>query len=214
MTQLVEMIVEKFTPKLYDSLGIYLPLIAVNCAILGGAGMELRIDGNKITPKTGQSLLELIRELGLDGKTLSGRPLAAKIAGEVFTLNYVPLRQRDVDADRSSMRRAMAASGGVVQLLRYLGIYPNIEDYTQRSYIDLRQGCAVNEHPLHGDFLLPQDAAPFVGLLRTGYDTMHRLSLNRGLRGMYLAILSDYYRLHIPDFPQLRSAEVLRELFD
>ena len=43
--------------------------------------MELRIDGNKITPKTGQSLLELIRELGLDGKTLSGRPLAAKIAG-------------------------------------------------------------------------------------------------------------------------------------
>ena len=37
MTQLVEMIVEKFTPKLYDSLGIYLPLIAVNCAILGGS---------------------------------------------------------------------------------------------------------------------------------------------------------------------------------
>ena len=102
----------------------------------------------------------------------------------------------------------------MVQLLRYLGIYPNIEDYTQRSYIDLRQGCAVNEHPLHGDFLFPQDAVHFVGLLQTGYDTMHRLSLNRGLRGMYLAILSDYYRLHIPDFPQLRSAEVLRELFD
>ena len=37
MTQLLEMIVEKFTPKLYDSLGIYLPLIAVNCAILGGS---------------------------------------------------------------------------------------------------------------------------------------------------------------------------------
>lgn len=36
-TQLVEMIVEKFLPSLYSSLGIYLPLIAVNCAILGGA---------------------------------------------------------------------------------------------------------------------------------------------------------------------------------
>ncbi len=37
MVQLVEMIVEKFSPALYSSLGIFLPLIAVNCAILGGA---------------------------------------------------------------------------------------------------------------------------------------------------------------------------------
>lgn len=37
MTQLVEMIIEKFTPALYTSLGIFLPLIAVNCAILGGS---------------------------------------------------------------------------------------------------------------------------------------------------------------------------------
>lgn len=36
-TQLVEMVVEKFAPALYGSLGIYLPLIAVNCAILGGS---------------------------------------------------------------------------------------------------------------------------------------------------------------------------------
>lgn len=35
MTQLVEMVVEKFSPSLYASLGIFLPLIAVNCAILG-----------------------------------------------------------------------------------------------------------------------------------------------------------------------------------
>jgi len=37
ITQLVEMIVEKFSPSLYNSLGIFLPLIAVNCAILGGS---------------------------------------------------------------------------------------------------------------------------------------------------------------------------------
>ncbi len=37
MVQLVEMVVEKFAPALYSSLGIFLPLIAVNCAILGGA---------------------------------------------------------------------------------------------------------------------------------------------------------------------------------
>lgn len=37
MVQLVEMIVEKFSPALYNSLGIFLPLIAVNCAILAGS---------------------------------------------------------------------------------------------------------------------------------------------------------------------------------
>lgn len=37
MVQLIEMIVEKFFPALYNALGIFLPLIAVNCAILGGS---------------------------------------------------------------------------------------------------------------------------------------------------------------------------------
>jgi Na+-transporting NADH:ubiquinone oxidoreductase subunit E len=37
IVQLVEMVIEKFSPSLYNSLGIFLPLIAVNCAILGAA---------------------------------------------------------------------------------------------------------------------------------------------------------------------------------
>ncbi|MFC2087110.1 NADH:ubiquinone reductase (Na(+)-transporting) subunit E [Bacteroidota bacterium] len=37
MVQLVEMVIEKFAPALYNALGIFLPLIAVNCAILGGS---------------------------------------------------------------------------------------------------------------------------------------------------------------------------------
>ena len=47
MVQLVEMIIEKFSPSLYNSLGIFLPLIAVNCAILGGSlFMQEREYGN------------------------------------------------------------------------------------------------------------------------------------------------------------------------
>ena len=80
--------------------------------------MELRIDGKQITPRAGQTLLELVRELKLDCPKLSCRPLAAKIAGEVFTLNYIPLREKDVQ-ERSTIRRAMEASGGEVHLLRY-----------------------------------------------------------------------------------------------
>ena len=81
--------------------------------------MTLYIDGMPIEPRPGMSLLELIKELGLDTDKLATRPLAAKIAGEVFNLNYVPVRQKDADSDRPSIRRAMAASGGQVRLLRY-----------------------------------------------------------------------------------------------
>ena len=80
--------------------------------------MELRIDGRGIIPNLGQTLLELIRELKLDCDELSCRPLAAKIAGEVFTLNYVPVRELDVQ-ERPAIRRAMAASNGEVHLLRF-----------------------------------------------------------------------------------------------
>ncbi len=81
--------------------------------------MNLTIDGRKITAKPDQTLLDLLRQLDMDPLTFSRRPLAAKLAGEVFNLNYVPLRSKDLDSDRPSIRRAMAASGGVVQLIRY-----------------------------------------------------------------------------------------------
>ena len=81
--------------------------------------MELRIDGLRIAACPGQSLLELVKALDLDSDRLSNRPLAAKIAGEIFNLNYIPVRIKDVRQDRASIRRAMAASDGVVRLLRY-----------------------------------------------------------------------------------------------
>ena len=80
--------------------------------------MELRMDGISVVPQAGQTLLELIRDRGLDCDKLSCRPLAAKIAGEVFTLNYIPVRESDAQ-DRPTIRRAMEASNGEVHLLRY-----------------------------------------------------------------------------------------------
>ena len=80
--------------------------------------MKLWIDDRAVTAAPGQSLLEIVRQMGLMSGSLTTDPLAAKIAGRVFTLNYVPVREKDIK-ERESMRRAMAASGGVVRLLRY-----------------------------------------------------------------------------------------------
>ena len=79
--------------------------------------MKLYIEQRPVTAQPGQSLLELIKDLSLDDAHLSRRPLAAKIAGEIFTLNYIPLRQKDLE--RTGVRAAMAAGEGQVQLLRY-----------------------------------------------------------------------------------------------
>ena len=81
--------------------------------------MELTIDGIQIKPQIGQTLLEMIREKELDSNSFYDRPLAAKIAGEVFNLNYIPVRPKDDVPDRNSIRRAMAASQGVIRLIRY-----------------------------------------------------------------------------------------------
>lgn len=81
--------------------------------------MKLYVDGICTEPKMGQSLAEIVVGLGMDSGSLEQKPLAAKIAGEVFNLNYIPVRNKDVSGDRASIRRAMKASGGIVSLLRY-----------------------------------------------------------------------------------------------
>ena len=81
--------------------------------------MQLNIDGIMVTPHPGESLLDLIHRLNMDSPLLSQRPIAAKIAGEVFNLNYIPVRHKDVAYERASIRRAMEASGGNIHLLRY-----------------------------------------------------------------------------------------------
>jgi len=80
--------------------------------------MKLIVDGIGTEPIIGESLLQVVRRLGLDDERTAKRPLAAKIAGEVFNLNYVPVREKDNGMDRPSIRAAMAASRGVVHLIR------------------------------------------------------------------------------------------------
>ena len=94
--------------------------------------MELWFNGIRCVPFCDESLLQIIKRVGLDKDALSERPLAAKIAGEVFNLNYVPVRTTDNSADRPSIRTAMAASNGKVHLLT-IGDPAGREVYTRTA---------------------------------------------------------------------------------
>lgn len=101
----------------------------------------------------------------------------------------------------------------LIRLSRFLGLYPNTEDYAEGAYFDLMNACFTIEKPFHGMFLHPEESARIVNLMRMKYDNMHLFAMNRMERNRCLDIINEYYRLHLPDFPELKSLSVLQELF-
>lgn len=101
----------------------------------------------------------------------------------------------------------------LMRLSRFLGIYPNTEGYTPGDYFDLRAACFSSFKPLHQFAVEPKEAQAFLQLMRMNYETMHRFPMKHEERNRCLALINEYYRLHIPDFPVLKSLEVLEELF-
>jgi len=101
----------------------------------------------------------------------------------------------------------------LMRLSRFLGFYPNLDDYVDGCVFDLRAGIFSREVPVHRDFLPPQEARLIQLLMRMDYSTMHLFRLSHYDRNRITEVLLGYYRLHIPQFPVLRSIGVLQELW-
>lgn len=103
----------------------------------------------------------------------------------------------------------------LMRLSRFLGLYPNLEDYQRGDYFDLQNACFTSLRPqLHSHYIGPEEASRLTMLMRMNYETMHLFAMNRVERARCLTIMNEYYRLHLPDFPILKSLEILKELFD
>ena len=83
--------------------------------------MQISVNDIPVDVRAGESLLDIVRRLGLDTDSLKTRPIAADIAGEVFTLNYIPLREKEQSDNTTTfrMRKAIRKGGGEVKLIRY-----------------------------------------------------------------------------------------------
>lgn len=102
----------------------------------------------------------------------------------------------------------------LMRLSRFLGFYPNLDDYRLGCCFDLRQSIFTTQPPAHHDYLMPQEAEHICLLMRMDFSTMHLFQLSRIQRNRILEILLLYYRLHLPALPELRSIAVLHELFN
>lgn len=100
----------------------------------------------------------------------------------------------------------------IMHLSRFIGIYPNMED--SGSYFDLLAGTYTHSVPQHSHYLKPDEAHYLPILFRMNYSTMHLFRFSRVARMRMLTVLNTYYRLHVPMFPELKSLDVLHELFD
>ena len=99
----------------------------------------------------------------------------------------------------------------MMRLSLFLGFCPNVEG--NGPFFDLRAACFVERPPLHPDYLPLDDSARLRLLMRMNYDNMHLFAMTRADRNRCVDVVLRYYRLHFPDFPEIKSLEVLKELF-
>lgn len=101
----------------------------------------------------------------------------------------------------------------MMRLSRFIGFFPNLENYEEGDYFDLRNGCFTKTRALHPDVLPPEEASKIGLLMRMNYESMHLFRMNRTERNRCTEIILNYYRLHVPNFPELKSLSIMQELF-
>lgn len=102
----------------------------------------------------------------------------------------------------------------LMRMSRFLGFYPNLDDYVEGCVFDLRAATFSLQVPTHRDFLQPDDSRRIHTLMRMDFPTMHLYRLSRQDRNRIVDVLLHYYRLHLPQFPELKSLSVLQELWE
>ena len=100
----------------------------------------------------------------------------------------------------------------LVRLTYYLGFWPNIKGKETLPYFDLRDGVMTDTEPPHGHFLKGEEVAVLRKLLRMNVRNMRHFRLTRQQRNRILDVVTSYYQLHVPEFRNLRSLAVLREV--
>ncbi len=102
----------------------------------------------------------------------------------------------------------------LLRLLIHLGIYPNTEGNKTNSYFDMLNGTFVNSIPPHRHFLNREESNAFGILFRIRFENMSLYAFSRQERVAIINRILEYYRLHMPDFPEIKSISVMQSLFD
>ena len=101
----------------------------------------------------------------------------------------------------------------MIRIGRFLGFYPDSTDYQKGLFFDMRNGVFVRAQPSHIHFLNPDESFVFFNLLRMTYENMALFRFSGNERKAIIYRILEYYRLHLADFPEIKSLEVLHAVF-
>jgi DNA repair protein RecO (recombination protein O) len=102
----------------------------------------------------------------------------------------------------------------LLQLIRYLGFFPNTASYRTGYYFDMQTGLFTGHIPLHRHYLTGEESKIFAGLFRISYENMSLYAFSRHERVDIINRIIEYYRLHIPEIPEIKSISIMQNLFD
>ena len=101
----------------------------------------------------------------------------------------------------------------LLHLSRFLGFMPNADDWEPGAFFDLQAASFTLSRPLQPFYIDAEESSLVSKFLRMDYRTMRAIGLNGAGRRRTLQLIVLFYRLHIPEFPELRSLEVLADVF-
>lgn len=101
----------------------------------------------------------------------------------------------------------------MIRLSLFLGFSPNMESSELGDFFDMEEGRFVVGVPSHSHYLDKEDSGRMKKLVRLSYSTMHLYSMSRVERNRCVRVIVEYYRLHVPDFPEMKTFPVLQDLF-
>lgn len=175
-----------------------------------------------------RSALQHLRDarLSLPYSTIPSEPVKTCVA--LFLAEFMTYVSRSeqrneplFDYVESAMRWLDNAGGGyanfhivfMTRLSRFIGFMPNIDNYHRGFIFDLREGRFTGTVPLHHDFLKPDESEFIPRLVKMDFSNMSLFRMNRSQRNRITEVILRYYRIHIPNMPEVNSFDVLKDLF-
>ncbi|MDR2087135.1 MAG: DNA repair protein RecO [Dysgonamonadaceae bacterium] len=101
----------------------------------------------------------------------------------------------------------------MIRLSLFLGFSPHAAGYRKGMFFDMQNGVFTLYKPAHIHYLNPDESESFSLLLRMNYENMGIFRFSRHERKSIIYRILEYYRLHLVDFSDLKSLEILHEVF-
>jgi len=127
----------------------------------------------------------------------------------LFDFVYNAVQLLDIEENNSANFHLMF----LIQLSKFLGFSPENNYSEVNKLFDLRTGLFCANEPIYKEYIPEQLCLVFQKFLSLNMKDFYKIKIGSGIRSQLLALILDYYYLHIDGMPEIKSFSVLTEVF-